>query len=1124
MADADPKNSQSSSSKSSPTAPTEPVGDGGTTRFKTGRSLTRLWVGLCAALLIVTTPVALLQLNRELDFPFLHLPKSYSFLEPYIVPPNSQLSYIGANIRSVSHSDLVLWVGGDSGLLAYSKDDAQSWNCLSLQVGVGWFPSNCHSGAPEKSFQANDALLGTLFAQTELDVARQYIRTAESGKEPSVIAIQWLSVKSAVLVAASGIVYKTEDSGQSWRPVPLALLSPSSTELHALTKFPNLSSIEALGRWRKAVATLFGTAAQNDNTFVVAGQRLSYQNLGVLTIEEPKTFPSCTDVAKRILGQTTDKSFVQADPTCIINPAPLRAWFLDTNNPHLLKVIDEDHLNGLPITASAAHSVGEQSFRLPAPWYLFVTLPIAIALILLAWREQFHKLPVPPRPQSIANMGVADHPLQWNDNDAMGFHALARGISLFLRNVNTGLPLVLAVNGRWGSGKSSLMNLLQINMQNTARTVWFNAWHHQSEDQLLAALLQAVRTQSLDQIWSFGGVVRRSRLFFGRLKRIWPIAILMSIATIALGWITWHLAHTLFTEPEPRNSTTLKQAIALISSGIALLGTLKTFRDAVGSLIANPASLLASSTSSASMKDLNEQTTFRERFSEDFKKLVDVLGSRRLVIIIDDLDRCPPEKIREIMEGINFLVSSGDCVVVLGLARLNVEQFLGYSFKDFAESLPLEMLELKPGENCIVEDKPRLYARLYLEKLIQIDVPIPSVTNDQARSIITRKAPLNLKQTAQYTGDPESNRILAVAKRLEERLRVGFRAIDHWAGPVLGSLIMLMLLAYPIRFSVRNIDKQIDNYLSVNSSKAPDGAASVTIGGINVGIEDKRVILSDEHTKPTDANQKQSGAPSVAATVPVAPPVQAADQTVIQSPPSTGTQPSAVQSPANPTIPTALRGDELQLNEARPVPEWMIACGLGLLLLGFSAILLRFSLVAVESLTVQDSPDFEKALVMWVPLIHYVFRSPRSLKRFLNKVRFLAMRQRGLSEPDPEPLLDRWSAAVARRYIKLFYPKITAGMEFNTRSQLNVEAPNAITEDELVVLVALEGDAVLWKAINNNKGNEVFPLPDSLDEPTTRAWLESNDHDILRQLKLIWPRLSVRLEQYANLAGSVTVI
>ncbi|HKY30926.1 MAG TPA: hypothetical protein VJV23_00180 [Candidatus Polarisedimenticolia bacterium] len=49
-----------------------------------------------------------------------------------------------------------------------------------------------------------------------------------------------------------------------------------------------------------------------------------------------------------------------------------------------------------------------------------------------------------------------------------------------------------------------------------------------------------------------------------------------------------------------------------------------------------------------------------------------------------------------------------------------------------------------------------------------------------------------------------------------------------------------------------------------------------------------------------------------------------------------------------------------------------------------------------------DSPKFKEALRIWHPVVRARSRAPRSIKRFLNRVRYYAMRQGG-DVPDPAP-------------------------------------------------------------------------------------------------------------------------
>lgn len=49
-----------------------------------------------------------------------------------------------------------------------------------------------------------------------------------------------------------------------------------------------------------------------------------------------------------------------------------------------------------------------------------------------------------------------------------------------------------------------------------------------------------------------------------------------------------------------------------------------------------------------------------------------------------------------------------------------------------------------------------------------------------------------------------------------------------------------------------------------------------------------------------------------------------------------------------------------------------------------------------------DSATFTNALDRWFPLVYAKTSTPRAIKRFLNRVRFYAMSQRGAASPAPD--------------------------------------------------------------------------------------------------------------------------
>ncbi|HEY7496273.1 MAG TPA: P-loop NTPase fold protein [Candidatus Tectomicrobia bacterium] len=158
----------------------------------------------------------------------------------------------------------------------------------------------------------------------------------------------------------------------------------------------------------------------------------------------------------------------------------------------------------------------------------------------------------------------------------------------------------------------------------------------------------------------------------------------------------------------------------------------------------NPASLMATMSGGASLRALKAQAGFRYQFAAEFQEVTRALNPYSMVILIDDLDRCRPENVLEVLETVNFLVSSGDCFVIMGMALDRVERCVGLHCKDVAEELlddnapPIELAAEQPADTVADEGRKKRaeFARQYLEKLINIEVPVPIPTADESRGLI----------------------------------------------------------------------------------------------------------------------------------------------------------------------------------------------------------------------------------------------------------------------------------------------------------------------------------------------------------------------------------------------------
>ena len=292
--------------------------------------------------------------------------------------------------------------------------------------------------------------------------------------------------------------------------------------------------------------------------------------------------------------------------------------------------------------------------------------------------------PEKPPTRNIAQLLATDRPLRKGDFDASGqADQLAAQIGSFLRNAQTAPPLTIAITGEWGSGKSSVLSRLRDNLvAGRQRPVWFNAWHHQGEESLFAALMQSVRSEAVPSWRSLDGLDVRTRLLVSRVRGS-PIRTFLTVLLLAglvgiaaasprpslpqsMAALRTLLQHGKFDEAVPKLLTGLWLPLALLVAGAIVVGAL---RDRLSSAGLDPGRLLAAAGRATRWRDLGVQLAFRDRFKQALTEVTTALGRRTLTILIDDLDRCRPDQIAEVLEAINFLTDADGCFVAFAFAR-----------------------------------------------------------------------------------------------------------------------------------------------------------------------------------------------------------------------------------------------------------------------------------------------------------------------------------------------------------------------------------------------------------------------------------------------------------------------
>lgn len=219
------------------------------------------------------------------------------------------------------------------------------------------------------------------------------------------------------------------------------------------------------------------------------------------------------------------------------------------------------------------------------------------------------------------NIGIVDQAVNRVEDDYFKISKYTDGLSKFILQCET--PMTIAIQGDWGSGKTSFMNLInntltEGNIDGSVETIWFNTWAF-------------------------------SQFNMGDMLPINLMAMLLSTLHVEDDEKEVDLKHSILK---------LAGAAAMFASDIALnqLGTEVRISDLLhGNEDKGEESLFDT------IKNLRE--TFENRVSIYLQKR----EKNKLVLFVDDLDRLPPERAVEVLEILKLFLDCDKCVFVLAI-------------------------------------------------------------------------------------------------------------------------------------------------------------------------------------------------------------------------------------------------------------------------------------------------------------------------------------------------------------------------------------------------------------------------------------------------------------------------
>lgn len=264
-------------------------------------------------------------------------------------------------------------------------------------------------------------------------------------------------------------------------------------------------------------------------------------------------------------------------------------------------------------------------------------------------------------------------------NPELGFKEYGQALSEIIRHSPP--RFAIGIFGDWGSGKTTLMRHIYslIETDPGIVPVWFNAWRYEREQHLIVPMLDVLR-ESL-QIWA------------GKTRRI-----------------------------KTAKDTAHQAAATMARAGRALLAGFKASGSVLGvDIDLDPGKILDSLEGNDADKKLSfyhaSFNAMRDAISEFSDK-----GAQRIVIFVDDLDRCLPANALEVLESMKLLFDMQGFVFVLGLNKDIIERAIKLKY-------------FTPGLD--VEDIPPINGADYVKKIFQVPFGLPVINLEQLQTYFT---------------------------------------------------------------------------------------------------------------------------------------------------------------------------------------------------------------------------------------------------------------------------------------------------------------------------------------------------------------------------------------------------